>query len=250
MEKALDQGQYAQGEIAKYEAVYGRNFVSPGGLATAEEFSALLDLKVGMQVLDIGCGLGGSAFYMAEHFGAHVHGIDLSTNMVEIAKERCRAAGLERLVTFEHGDILDFVPTSPYDHVYSRDAFLHIEEKARLFAVIRQALTPGGQLLFTDYCCHAGAKSAEFVAYIQQRHYHLLTVAEYRDLLTAADFVHIVAQDRTAHFLRILEQELADLPSARFDPHTLTELRHSWQAKILRAQQGEQRWGLFQARRM
>ena len=48
----------------------------------------LLDLKPGQKVLDVGCGIGGSAFYMAENFGAEVIGIDLSTNMVNIALER------------------------------------------------------------------------------------------------------------------------------------------------------------------
>ncbi len=40
-----------------------------------------------MRVLDIGCGIGGSAFYMARRYGALVNGIDLSTNMIEIANE-------------------------------------------------------------------------------------------------------------------------------------------------------------------
>ena len=40
-----------------------------------------------MKVLDIGCGTGGSAFYMAEKYGVHVLGVDLSQNMLDIGKK-------------------------------------------------------------------------------------------------------------------------------------------------------------------
>ena len=40
-----------------------------------------------MKVLDIGCGTGGSAFYMANRYGVEVLGLDLSQNMLDIANE-------------------------------------------------------------------------------------------------------------------------------------------------------------------
>lgn len=39
-------------------------------------------------MLDVGCGTGGSAFFMARHYGVSVHGIDLSSNMIAIARDR------------------------------------------------------------------------------------------------------------------------------------------------------------------
>jgi phosphoethanolamine N-methyltransferase len=249
MINSLDLGQYSKAEIEKYEAVYGRNFISPGGLATAQEFTALLGLKAGMTVLDVGCGVGGSAFYiMAQHDGAWVHGIDLSTNMIAFANERCREAHLNDRVTFANADILTFTPQSPFDCVYSRDVFLHIHDKARLMQILKTCLKPNGRLVFTDYACNTGDKSPAFAAYIQQRKYNLYTVTAYQQLLLDTGFVDVIAEDRTAQFIQILERELAAMPSDRFDTATLTSLRHSWQDKITRTKQGEQRWGLFQAR--
>ena len=49
MSTILDAGQYTKSEIKKYEAVYGHNFISPGGLATAQEFTALLALQAGAE---------------------------------------------------------------------------------------------------------------------------------------------------------------------------------------------------------
>jgi hypothetical protein len=75
-------------------------------------------------------------------------------------------------------------------------------------------------------------------------------VAEYQRWLEQAGFAVLTAEDRTLHFIRILEQEAARLPTDQFDPQTLRELRQSWQAKIARAQRGEQRWGLFVAQKL
>lgn len=249
MSNSLDAGQYTHQEIAKYEAIYGRNFISPGGLATTKEFTALLDLQPGLRVLDVGCGIGGGTFYLAQHYEVTVQGIDLSANMIALAQERCQEAGLTERVTLLHGDIMTFVPQPAFDRIYSRDVFLHIHDKPRLLQVLKACLQPGGWLLFTDYCCGPGEKSSEFAAYVQQRAYDLRTVTAYQQLLLTAGFTEVTAQDRTAHFIRILEQELAAMPADRFDPPTLQALRQSWQAKLERAQRGEQRWGLFLARR-
>ncbi len=62
----LDNNQYSRDNILCYEKVFGQHFVSPGGLDTTQEFVKLLDLKPGQRVLDVGSGIGGSAFYMAK----------------------------------------------------------------------------------------------------------------------------------------------------------------------------------------
>ena len=56
---------YDRKGILRYEAIFGRTYVSVGGETTTREFVSQLDLKPGMKILDIGCGTGGSAFYMA-----------------------------------------------------------------------------------------------------------------------------------------------------------------------------------------
>ncbi len=88
----LDAGQYTLDEIHKYEAIYGRNFVSPGGEATTRTLLKLVALQPDMLVLDVGCGLGGAAFVLASSFGVRVHGIDLSRNMLQLAQERYQQA--------------------------------------------------------------------------------------------------------------------------------------------------------------
>ena len=95
----LDSGQYTRESILKYELVYGANFVSPGGKQCADRLIRKLDLKPGSSVLDVGCGLGGSAFLMKQKFGLNVDAIDLSDNMLELARLRLTKAGLDSQVS-------------------------------------------------------------------------------------------------------------------------------------------------------
>ena len=244
---ALDQGQYSLGEIRKYEAIYGRNFISPGGETTAREILSLVAFTSNMDVLDVGCGLGGAAFLMAQR-GARVHGIDLSQNMLQLARARCQEAQLSHVVTFEHADVLRYERSSSFDLVHSRDVFLHIHE-AGLFDAIGRCLRPGGRLLFSDYLCSAGPKSDDFAAYIRSRGYHLRTLDEYRSLLEQAGFKVLLTQDRTGEFVGILERELGQLEASKLATSERAALAQSWRDKLRRARAGEQRWGVCLAKK-
>jgi len=191
-----------------------------------------------MRVLDVGCGLGGSAFLMAHEHGVWVHGIDVSANMLASARERLRSQGLASKVTLEQADVLALPAMPRYDVIYSRDVFLHIHDKPRLMAQLHGLLRPGGLLFFTDYGRGEGTASAAFSAYIAQRAYDLCTVPRYRALLEQAGFVRVVAEDHTLEFLAILQSELARI--AHDTAHA--EIRQSWLDKIERARQGEQGW--------
>ncbi|KAG6616327.1 Phosphoethanolamine N-methyltransferase [Phytophthora cinnamomi] len=83
----LDQHQYFNQSITRYEKIFGQGYVSTGGQTTTTEFVKMLSLKAGERVLDVGCGIGRGDFYMARQFGVSVVGIDLSSNMVHRALE-------------------------------------------------------------------------------------------------------------------------------------------------------------------
>ena len=105
---------------------------------TTKEFVEKLELKAGQKVLDVGCGIGGGDFFMAENYDAEVLGIDLSINMISLALER--AIGLNCSVEFEVADCTkkDY-PENSFDVIYSRDTILHIQVSASLifcFALI------------------------------------------------------------------------------------------------------------------
>jgi cyclopropane fatty-acyl-phospholipid synthase-like methyltransferase len=243
----LDSKQYTELSILRYEAIFGHNYISPGGETVADEFINTLDLRQGMSVLDIGCGLGGPAFRMASKSGVHVHGIDLSSNMIRIAKTRLKEEELNNLVTFSQANCLELQTVEEYNVIHSRDVFLHISDKIRLFEVIRRILVSGGQLGFSDYCHGATKPGPEFKGYLRERNYSLLNVEDYTTLLKKAGFTNIIGKDKTLLFIKILENELNNLETAPLNKKDKSSMRKSWNEKLKRAQSREQGWAWFTA---
>lgn len=205
----LDNQQYSRKGILRYEKIFGDGFVSTGGLETTKEFISMLNLVPGQQVIDVGCGIGGGDFYMAKTYGVEVLGMDLSSNMVEIAMERAINEKTP-LVQFEIGDATRRIfPDAAFDVVYSRDTILHINDKKALFKRFYSWLKPGGKLLITDYCCGEQPWSPVFQEYVKQRGYVLYTPEEYGQFLEKVGFVKVQAQDRTEQFVQVLNKELA-----------------------------------------
>ncbi len=83
-----------------------------------------LRLKPGERFLDIGCGWGALICYAARHYGVKAHGITLSQQQHDHAKEKIRALGLEDRVTVEIRDYLKL--EGSYDKIASIGMFEHI----------------------------------------------------------------------------------------------------------------------------
>ncbi|XP_007440631.2 phosphomethylethanolamine N-methyltransferase-like isoform X1 [Python bivittatus] len=254
-QKFLDNEQYATRSIQRYEWIFGPAFVSVGGLDTTKELVRLLDLKPGQRVLDVGCGLGGSDFYLAKEFGVEVLGLDLSSNMVELALERAQKEP-SSLVQFEISDVTRRTfPEASFGIVYSRDTVLHIEDKVSLFRRLLSWLKPGGQLLISDYCCGQRPWSKAFTQYVKQRRYSLLTPEDYGQVLQEAGFVQVKVLDSTERMLSALTQELQRLETSRekfvqeFSEDEFKSMVSGWQEKLQRCADGDQRWGVFLAQK-
>ncbi|XP_008799221.1 phosphomethylethanolamine N-methyltransferase-like isoform X2 [Phoenix dactylifera] len=253
-QRFLDNVQYKSSGILRYERVFGEGFVSTGGIVTTKEFVGKLALNPGQKVLDVGCGIGGGDFYMAENFEVDVVGIDLSINMISFALER--AIGRKCAVEFEVADCTrKTYPDNTFDVIYSRDTILHIQDKPMLFRSFFKWLKPGGKILITDYCKSSETPSEAFAEYIKQRGYDLHDVEAYSQMLKDAGFYEVVAEDRTDQFLEVLQRELdvvekdKDAFIQEFSKEDYNEIVSGWKAKLKRSSSGEQRWGLFMAKK-
>lgn len=95
--------------------------------AKLAHIAAKLALAPGQRILDIGCGWGGMAIYLARHAGVEVLGITLSEEQLELARLRADAAGLSDRVKFE---ILDYRDLSKrgesFDRIVSVGMFEHV----------------------------------------------------------------------------------------------------------------------------
>jgi cyclopropane-fatty-acyl-phospholipid synthase len=93
-------------------------------LAKRRHLTAKLKVEPGAKVLDIGCGWGGLALYLAEIAGAHVTGITLSQEQYARAQQRAAERGRSQDATFRLEDYRDV--TGPFDRIVSVGMFEHV----------------------------------------------------------------------------------------------------------------------------
>jgi phosphoethanolamine N-methyltransferase len=252
-----NQGQYSRTSILRYEKIFGAGYISTGGAATTDLLCTRLgsSLRPGVRVLDVGSGIGGAAFHLARNHGARVTGIDLADEMISIALDRARELGMGESVTFLLGDVMETPFPEPFDIIWSRDAFMHIADKPRLFRRLHQLLAGGGRLVITDYARGKTPASPEFEHYIATTGYHVVDPGEYGRLLQDAGFTNVIAEDATARFIEILQNEKDRLVTNRaefllsFSEADLTYLVERWQMKVRFCSSGDMRWGNFLAAR-
>ncbi|HEX6120369.1 MAG TPA: cyclopropane-fatty-acyl-phospholipid synthase family protein [Dongiaceae bacterium] len=134
-------------ESMQYSCGY---FWKPGiSLAEAQaakmrHIASKLLLEPGQRVLDIGCGWGGLAIYLAKQCGVEVVGITLSKEQHELATQRAKDAGVDKQVTFKLQDYR--LEAGSYDRFVSVGMFEHVGVKhyREYFATVERVLKPKG----------------------------------------------------------------------------------------------------------
>ena len=175
--------------------------------------------------------------------------------MVAVAHERAAELGIKDSVHFILGDVLEEKFPEPFDVVWSRDAFMHIPDKARLFSRLFALMAPGGRLVITDYARGKSPGSPEFEQYIESTGYNVVEPREYGRLLEAAGFTDVIVDDATARFVEILKSEtrqLVDNPQAflaSFSEADLKYLVDRWEMKVGFCSNGDMKWGNYVATR-
>ncbi|MBC7775997.1 MAG: class I SAM-dependent methyltransferase [Phycisphaerae bacterium] len=105
------------------------------------------------RVLDAGCGVGGSARYLAKRFDCAALGLTLSTVQAEQARQYTVKASLENSVQFQVRDMMTLSASDgPFDLVWSMESAEHIRDKQQLFHVFYEVLTHGGHFLMATWC--------------------------------------------------------------------------------------------------
>jgi cyclopropane-fatty-acyl-phospholipid synthase len=117
-------------------------------LAKKRHLAAKLLVERDHRVLDIGCGWGGLALYLAENCGAQVTGITLSKEQHALAQQRAAEKGLSRRVNFQLEDYRD-VDAGQFDRIVSVGMFEHVGVNfyEAFFRRCAELLTDDGVLL-------------------------------------------------------------------------------------------------------
>ncbi|RMF41720.1 MAG: class I SAM-dependent methyltransferase [Alphaproteobacteria bacterium] len=120
-----------------------------GGLPATEALLAQVEIGPETKVLDIGCGIGGTARFIATRFGASVTGIDLTPEFVEAARTLNEITGVPGEFMVGSATDLPF-GDGGFDLVTLIHVGMNIEDKGRLFAEAARVLRPRGSFAVYD----------------------------------------------------------------------------------------------------
>ena len=122
-----------------------------GGLAATDALARHAKINKSTHVLDLCCGLGGPARYLAYHHGCRVTGVDMNTDRLAGAVRLTERTKLQDRVLFHHANALQTgLADETFDVIVSQEAFCHIPDKKTLIAECVRLLKPGGRIVYTD----------------------------------------------------------------------------------------------------
>ncbi|MHC4687145.1 MAG: class I SAM-dependent methyltransferase, partial [Planctomycetota bacterium] len=121
------------------------------GREATREVAELVNLKASDLVLDVGCGLGGTARHLAEQYKCNLIGIDLTEEYISVGTKLTELVNLSDRVELRYGSALD-IPYGDerFDIVWTQHVQMNIADKNRFYSEIVRVLKPGGRFLFHD----------------------------------------------------------------------------------------------------
>jgi len=154
----LYDSHYDRVEAEVYRAIrreaYGEDLGQTSWI-TAEEASRFCDwlgLRAGHRLLEVACGSGGVAAWIAETTGAHVVGIDVNVHAIEAARRRSPSRPSRASTEFQVVDADAALPfgDASFDAVFCNDAILHLRDQLTMLGEWRRILHASKRCLYTD----------------------------------------------------------------------------------------------------
>jgi len=155
---------YYDGATQMYEFGWARSFhfsrfykgeAFLASLARHEHYLAsMMNIRAGMRVLDVGCGVGGPAREIAQFTDAQIIGLNNNQYQINRATKYTADAGLDN-VTFVKGDFMNLAEQfgeNYFDAVYAIEATVHAPSWEGVYGEIFKVLKPGGVFGVYEWC--------------------------------------------------------------------------------------------------
>jgi ubiquinone/menaquinone biosynthesis C-methylase UbiE len=127
------------------------------GRSATQELAEMANLKASDLVLDVGCALGGTARYLAEHYKCQVKGIDIIEEYISAGTKLTESTNLSDRVELVYGSALDLpYEDERFDIVLTQHVQMNIVDKQRFYSEIERVLKPGGRFIFHDVFLSGG----------------------------------------------------------------------------------------------
>jgi tocopherol O-methyltransferase len=151
----LHHGYWIRGDESKEQAQ----------LQLIEHLAQLANIKPGSEILDIGCGFGGSSLYLAKTLAANVTGITISSVQVEMARKAAAQQSLNANFLLMDAEAMTF--EKQFDVLWSVESISHYQDRQKFFASAARLLKPGGTFAIADWFKKENLSPADTKKYIE-----------------------------------------------------------------------------------
>jgi len=145
--------------------IHGDESKEKAQLQLIEYLARVANVAPGSEILDIGCGMGGSSRYLAKHFDATVTGITISPVQVEIASQASRKEKSNATFLLMDAEAMTFA--KQFDLLWSVESISHYQDLEKFFADAAKLLKLGGTFALTDWFKKENLTRAEMEKYIR-----------------------------------------------------------------------------------
>ena len=159
------------------------------------------------RVLEVACGNGNAAVWLAQQTGCEIVGIDLSSNHLKNAREKAsRDPSLRLSFQKESATNLPF-PDGSFTHAWSQAALYHIPDREKALAEVYRVLADGGIFLFDDLVTPVENVSETALKYVYDRLLFKPTysIAAYAEKLRQVGFTVLQQTDLSEHLEKSYE---------------------------------------------
>ena len=140
LKRGIDPEHPTYQELFSCDQLHGR------GIEATRDHIERGGINSSMQVLDLGCGVGGCSRAIAATCGCRVTGIDLTPQFIEVARELTRRCRMADRIEFRQADALDLpFADGTFDHVWCHNVTMNIQDKRKLASEVARVLKRGGR---------------------------------------------------------------------------------------------------------
>lgn len=166
------------------------------GLTATAELAAATGINAQSSVLDVGCGIGGPARFLAAAHGCRVTGVDLSAPFVDAARYLTQRTGQTGRVSFQTASALSLpFAAGSFDIVLLQHVAMNVSDRAQLYREIRRVLASGGRFATFDVVSLRGEPLYPLPWARTPATSFLLTPDATREAITTAGFRALSWQD-------------------------------------------------------
>jgi len=189
-----------------------------GGVRFTVALARATCLNSSMQILDLGCGLGGSIRLLAYLYGCKATGYDVSMDRIAEARDLTRLVNLDEFVDFKYADLMTSdVPAHQFDVIWGQSSWTHILRKHEFIEKWSDSLKSGGMIALEDLYlrrnAQIGTEASRLARFEADSMGHLVGWQTWKQILRDCAFSITVEEDLSSELMDE-ERKLAHIDNA------------------------------------